>query len=126
MAFYCPTCKRLDIDFKLDRGTPYVVNIRDGYGRPLYHIKCECGNYLAAAINFTKEELEKDEGLLDYIVSVISGYNKGGCFYADGYYEYVEKRILDEEKRRLEASSVFPKCLKMKRMSILKRCIEKL
>ena len=41
--FYCPKCgfdKEVD---KLPKGT--VANIRDGYGVPIHHYKCEqCGN----------------------------------------------------------------------------------
>lgn len=102
MIFYCPICKKLEMDFKMNSSTPHVGNIRDGYGHPLYHMKCECGNYLSAGIHFTKDEVEKDLGLLDYIKKVITGYNKNGCFYMAGYYEYAEDRINQIEQRNKE------------------------
>ena len=106
MIFYCPVCKKLDLDFTPDKDTPRVVNIRDGYGHPLYHMKCACGNCLATGIHFEKAEVEKDFGLLDYIKEVITGYNKDGCFYSDGYYEYVEDSLNTIRIRRGKALEV--------------------
>lgn len=99
MIYYCPVCKKIDINYKNDKNILRVVNCRDGYGRPLYHVRCECGNYLAAYISFTEDDIKDDSGALDYIKGTIEGYNKGGIFYNDGYYEYVEKDITDRYKR---------------------------
>lgn len=104
LIYYCPKCGKLDTEFKMTRDTPSVGNIRDGYGRPLYHIKCDCGNYLAAGINFSKDEIDKERSLIEYVKNVITEYNKGGNFYHDGFYEYVEKRISDIEQRNIELS----------------------
>lgn len=46
--FYCPECGKEQIL----NNNPYekektIINIRDGYGRPITHYKCECGNYFA-------------------------------------------------------------------------------
>lgn len=90
------------MDFTMAKDTPRVGNIRDGYGHPLYHMKCDCGNYWAAGIYFSKDEVDKDQSLIDYIKEVITGYNKGGVFYQDGFYEYVEKRISNIEQRNRE------------------------
>lgn len=102
MIYYCPKCGKLDTNFKMARDIPRVGNIRDGYGHPLYHMKCDCRNYLAAGIHFSKDEVDKDQSLIEYIKEVITGYNKGGIFYHDGFYEYVEKRISDIEQRNRE------------------------
>ena len=103
MIFYCPQCNKLDMDFRISLDIPQVVNIRDGYGHPLYHVKCECGNCLSAGIHYTKEEVESDLGLLDYIKEIITNYNKGGYFYTDGDYECIEENINKREQQIKEA-----------------------
>ena len=102
LIYYCPKCGKLDTDFKMTRDTPSVGNIRDGYGRLLYHMKCDCGNYLAAGMNFSKDEIDKEQSLIEYIKHTITEYNKDGSFYHDGFYEYVEKRISDIERHNKE------------------------
>lgn len=102
MIYYCPKCGKLDIDFKTTRDIPCVGNIRDGHGRPLYHMKCDCGNCLAAGMYFSTDEIDKDQSLVEYVKHIITGYNKGGILYQDGSYEYVEKRISDIEQRNRE------------------------
>lgn len=46
---YCPKCKKEEIIKNYCRSNYEkeltVSNIRDGYGRPIYHYKCEGGNY---------------------------------------------------------------------------------
>lgn len=87
--FYCPECRREEINITnppLNKIT--YRNIRDGYGRPITHYECECGNILAGSIDVSG--FEKEAGLIDYFKMVIEGYNKGGCYYVNGLYEAIE------------------------------------
>lgn len=78
--FYCPVCYkeevRSDDPYKNEKT---IVNVRDGYGRPITHYKCECGNYLAGSMNIS--DWKDDESLIGYAKGIIEGYNKGGCYY---------------------------------------------
>ena len=81
MLFYCPECNREQI---LGANNPYInektiINLRDGYGRPIVHYKCECGNYLAGSMDITG----LDEHKVQYCKNIIREYNKNGCFYHD-------------------------------------------
>jgi len=78
--FYCPQCEKFDKDFEYKRNEPYFINIRDGFGYPIYHIKCECGNYLAGFMRWPQEELNNDRYLYDYIKEIIKGYNLNGRY----------------------------------------------
>lgn len=89
--FYCPKCYKEEIKNEYpSRNEITYKNIRDGYGRPITHYKCECGNLLAGSMDVTG--WENDNGLIDYSKAVIEGYNKDGCYYCDGLYEAVEER----------------------------------
>lgn len=107
--FYCPTCGkeqiRNDDPYKNERT---IVNIRDGYGRPISHYKCECGNYLAGSMDI----FDWDEHMIQYCKDTIKGYNKDGCYYAynsslsgddcdlfERAKQCYEKRKKDTEKR---------------------------
>lgn len=93
--FYCPECGKKQIL----NNNPYerdktITNIRDGYGRPITHYKCECGNYLAGSMDVTGW----DEDGVEYAKETISGYNRGGCYYdmngnfpTEDLYERAEK-----------------------------------
>lgn len=79
--FYCPKCKKEEIR----SDNPYqneqtIVNMRDGYGRPIKHYKCECGNYLAGSMDFFNSDVN-DKGFIEYCKSTIEEYNPGGIFY---------------------------------------------
>lgn len=78
--YYCPSCGKEQIvtDQKVRpyRGEETILNIRDGYGRPITHYKCECGNYLAGSMDLSGFD---DHGV-DYAKDVIQGYQ------ADGHY----------------------------------------
>lgn len=110
MVFYCPQCGKTELDYKHDKLKFSFVNMRDGYGRPLHHTKCECGNYLAAYTFFTKEDIGQDVNLLDYIKYVITGYDRNGIYYSDGFYEDVEDRAKEydrqQEENRIERNRV--------------------
>jgi len=78
--FYCPECGKEEI--KNDnpyRGEETITNMRDGYGRPISHYKCECGNYLAGSIDVNGWIDDKEQ--ISYCKEIIEGYNKGGCYY---------------------------------------------
>lgn len=51
---------------------------------------------------FWKRRIRKRSRLLEYIKGIIEGYNKDGCFYTDGYYEYVKDKIDKIEIRNKE------------------------
>ena len=100
--FYCPECGNEEIknDYPLRKKITYK-NIRDGFGRPITHYKCECGNLLAGSMDVSGWEDKKD--LIVYAKETIERYNKGGRYYADGLYELVEKRYeeyLNQEFKR--------------------------
>lgn len=102
MIFYCPQCGKTDLEYNHDKTKFSFGNMRDGYGRPIHHTKCECGNCLAAYISFTKEDVEKDIGMMNYVKELIAGYNRDGIYYTDGFYEHVESRIGEYEKKQEE------------------------
>lgn len=54
--------------------------MRDGYGRPIRHYKCECGNYLAGSMD-VNGWLDNPDAIL-YCKGLIEDYNPGGCFYS--------------------------------------------
>ena len=78
--FYCPKCKKEEIR----EDNPYryeetITNMRDGWGRPIRHYKCECGNYLAGSMD-VNGWLDDPDAIL-YCKGMIEDYNPGGCFY---------------------------------------------
>lgn len=93
--YYCPECGREEIkdDYLCEYKITYQ-NIRDGYGRPITHYKCECGNLLAGSMSILG--WGNDKNAINYSKEVIKAYNKNGCFYPDGLYEWVEKRYKEK------------------------------
>lgn len=80
--FYCPRCQR---EQKLT-SNPYkreetIINIRDGYGRPIRHYKCECGYYLAGSMDISGY----DESDISYAKNVISLYSNLNSNSDSGY-----------------------------------------
>ena len=78
--FYCPKCKKEEIR----EDDPYryeetIINMRDGWGRPIRHYKCECGNYLAGSMDVS--DWIDDPNAILYCKGLIVDYNPGGCFY---------------------------------------------
>ena len=97
ILFYCPECGKEEIKNSCPaRNEVTFTNIRDGYGRPITHYKCKCGNLLAGSMNIT--EWEDNEDLIIYAKETIKGYNKGGCYYSDGLYELIEERYEERQK----------------------------
>lgn len=83
--FYCPKCKKEEIR----SDNPYrdeqtIINMRDGWGRPIRHYKCECGNYLAGSMEFFDAD-PNDKAFVEYCKETIEEYNSGGIFY-DGVF----------------------------------------
>lgn len=91
--FYCPECGYEEIkdnslrENRLPSNEITLLNIRDGFGRPITHYRCKCGNYLAGAMDITG----KDDGFADYCKNIIKEYNKDGLFYGDDMLEKAEK-----------------------------------
>ena len=76
--YYCPSCKKQVVtDEVLYKGELTVTNMRDGYGLPIHHYKCECGNYLAGS-TFLQDG---SDGEIKYRKSLIEAYNPGGDYY---------------------------------------------
>lgn len=78
--FYCPECGKEEIR----NDNPYkseetINNMRDGYGRPIRHYKCECDNYLAGSMDVSG--WTDDEHAIRYCKETIEGYNRCGCYY---------------------------------------------
>lgn len=102
--FYCPKCKKEEIgDYNLHEEDKTVVNIRDGYGRPIIHYKCECGNYLAGSVDL--RGLEDDTRAVDYYKAVIKDYNENGKYVTNTWHEMTIK-AMDAYKRRRGAKRV--------------------
>lgn len=93
--FYCPKCEmQQQLNHNPYRNKETINNMRDGYGRPIRHYLCECGNYLAGSIDITGW----DNDGVSYAKELITDYNKGGAFYEEGLYEKAEQAY----KRRHE------------------------
>ena len=76
--FFCPECgKKQVLNHDPYENKHTITNMRCGYGRPIRHYKCECGNYLAGSMDVTNW----DEEGIKYAMDVIKSYNKGGTFY---------------------------------------------
>lgn len=53
--FYCPHCGNEYEEQRLPTGT--VPNIRDGFGRPIYHYECaKCGNLDSGFMCYSSED----------------------------------------------------------------------
>lgn len=63
-----------------------MSNLRGGYGRPITHYKCICGNFLAGSMDVS----EWNDDDIMYAKAVIQGYNEGGAYF--------EQRMLDAVK----------------------------
>ena len=110
--FYCPKCKKEEIR----EDNPYryeetITNMRDGWGRPIKHYKCECGNYLAGSMDVSGW-IDDSDAIL-YCKETIESYNPGGCYY-DGMafnsdepdmYERAKKCYKDRKNRGLRRKS---------------------
>lgn len=112
--FYCPKCKKEEI--REDNPYKYedtITNMRDGWGRPIRHYKCECGNYLAGSMDVSG--WVDDPDVILYCKETIEGYNPGGCYY-DGFmgfngdesdmYERAKKCYEDRKNRGLRRKSL--------------------
>lgn len=106
--FYCPICGKEEIrndnPYKNERT---ITNIRDGYGRPISHYKCECGNYLAGSMDISGW----DEHMIQYCKDIIRGYNKDGCYYSfsGDDYDLFERAKQCYKKRKENAANTFLK-----------------
>lgn len=91
--YYCPKCGKIEIVSEYSKYKEYMkertcANIRDGYGRPIQHIKYNCGNYLAGLIILPEEYNSND---IDYFKSIIIDYNENGTFFENGLLQYAIK-----------------------------------
>lgn len=100
--FYCPECNKEEITTNdLYKNEYSINNMRDGYGRPIRHYKCECGNYLAGSMDING--WENDENAILYCKETIKGYNRGGCYYCDtGMLKDNQLELFEQAKRVYE------------------------
>lgn len=90
MFFYCPKCKKCFVNNCEDiipKNSIEGKMYRTKTG--IYHVKCDCGNYLAGYINFKPDSL----ALIDYARNYISKFNKGGRYYSRKYKLYIKKAL---------------------------------
>lgn len=93
--FYCPKCEKQQLlNHNQYRNQETINNMRDGYGRPIRHYLCECGNYLAGSMDISGW----DSGGASYAKNIIKEYNKNGIFYEDGLYEKAEQAYKSRHK----------------------------
>lgn len=79
--YYCPLCGNERVIDAIPRGA--VPNIRDGWGRPIYHFECDkCHNLDAGAMSIVGDDPDDIE---KYIQSVIEMYQgiRGIKIYID-------------------------------------------
>lgn len=96
--FYCPECGSEEIKGEYpNRDKTTLANIRDGYGRPITHYKCDCGNYLAGSMDISG--WEDDPGSIQYCKEVIKEYNRGGIYYTEGMYEKASENFRKRNSR---------------------------
>jgi len=96
---YCPKCGKLELIETTDFNYRYFTNMRDGYGRPIRHYKCECGNYLAGIMDITGlSDNETDN--IKYAKDIITAYNIGGDYYEDGLIEKAIEVLNERNKER--------------------------
>lgn len=80
--FYCPKCHREQkLTFNPYKEEETIINIRDGYGRPIRNYRCECGYYLAGSMYISGH----DESDILYAKNVISLYSNLNSDSDSGY-----------------------------------------
>lgn len=78
--FYCPKCHKEKItNDDVYKNEYTIANMRGGYGRPIRHYKCECGNYLAGSMDIS--DWENDKYMIEFCKETIEDYNKNGDYY---------------------------------------------
>lgn len=108
ITFYCPDCdiflecslhpydNRIRIQYDDSYIYPRVGNIRDGWGRPLYHCQCpKCKNYHGAAISFPIEETEH----YNYIRSVVKFYAEN-----DNFMRHIKDILIEREANDIQTN----------------------
>lgn len=101
-VFYCPQCKKLEINFefdeKKDRNKITYMNPRDGYGRPITHIICpSCGYELSGFVNTMGQVKQKEDEseIIEYYKSVIEGYSDGSFCDSEKLLELIRNRMVN-------------------------------
>lgn len=90
--FYCPKCEKFVMNFNRRDNQKYIIvpNMRGGYGRPIAHYLCECGNPLAGDMDI--RGLSDDEEMnVNYAKDIITAYNEGGDYFEQGLLDYANK-----------------------------------
>lgn len=104
--FYCPKCKKTEMDFNRKDNLQYrreyktVSNMRGGYGRPISHYLCECGNPLAGSMDIRgliKNECESEA--VDYAKDIITAYNEDGDYFSQDLLDYANEIVRERIKK---------------------------
>ena len=75
--FYCPECNKEEItNSELYKNEYTINNMRDGYGRPIRHYKCECGNYLAGSMDINGWENDENAIGKYIVVDILNCYEQ--------------------------------------------------
>lgn len=90
MVFYCPKCEKCFVNHNDIIPKNSVAGEIDGIETGIYHVKCDCGNYLAGYMQIEPDSLL----LIDYARNHIRRFNKGGIWYSRKYKELI-KRLLN-------------------------------
>lgn len=95
--YYCPACGQSEIltdsaEIKRRLAKKTFTNIRDGYGRPISHYECDCGNLLAGSMDLAGWD---DDGVT-YAKAVIREYNEGGGCFSEQLLDAIRTRYLSK------------------------------
>lgn len=91
MMFYCPACKKLELENNSctkNNRLKIFTNTRGGFGRAIVHCKCECGNLLAGEV--ATYGWNMDENTIDYVKCIISDYNEGGLLFTEEFDTHIK------------------------------------
>lgn len=110
MYFYCPECKTEDKEFKFKNDKErYLlktwINVRDGFGQSIEHIKCpKCGNVLSGIIRYRNSDWDIKEQQ-EYFKDIIEMYNKEfkeGGYVTDGKLKELKEQLQKNYELKLE------------------------
>lgn len=101
MIFYCPKCGKTRVDNFNDtmsdiKTEQCAMEERNGSFTEVYHLRCECGNYLAGVMLIGISSYEVIERAKAYI----SKFNKGGDYYSRSYAKSIKKKLKLKERER--------------------------
>ena len=94
-VFYCSKCDLLEVRKEHSESNTTWVNIRDGYGLPIFHQICDNCNYVLSGFiylpNINKQSVE-------YYKSIIKDYSTPNGLYVRDKFEYIQNDIIKNYK----------------------------